>query len=110
MHMLIRKDLNLAEPTMVITANGKVQTKEEATVYVNNLSLFVIVQILEDTLAVLSLGKPHDVEVQAFRYWETSCEILRKTPNTKKRKLVAGFARVVRRLHRKSRRRRKCQH
>ena len=46
MHMLSRKDLNLAEletvrvsrnPTTVITANGEVQTKEEATVYVNDL-------------------------------------------------------------------------
>ena len=43
MHMLSRKDLNSAEletvrvsksPTTVVTANGEVQTKEEATVYV----------------------------------------------------------------------------
>ena len=46
MHMLSRKDLNSAEvetvrvsesPTTVIVANGEVQTKEEATVYVKEL-------------------------------------------------------------------------
>ena len=66
MHMLSRKDLNSAEletfrvsrnPTTVITANGEVQTNEEATLYVYDLDLFVTVQILEDTPAVLSLGK-----------------------------------------------------
>ena len=36
---------------------GEVQTSEEATVYVHDLELFVTVQILDDTLAVLSLGK-----------------------------------------------------
>ena len=43
MHMISEKDLNSAEletvttsrsPTTVITANGEVQTNEEATVYV----------------------------------------------------------------------------
>ena len=33
------------------------QTKEEATVYVRELDLFVTVMLLEDTPAVLSLGK-----------------------------------------------------
>ena len=46
MHMLSRKDLNSAEletvrvsesPTTVVAANGEVQTKEEATVYVKDL-------------------------------------------------------------------------
>ena len=54
MHMLSRKDLNSAElhtvrvsrnPTTLITANGEVQTNEEATVYVYDLDLFVTVQI-----------------------------------------------------------------
>ena len=66
MHMLSRKDLNFAEletirlsrnPTTVITANLEVQTNEEATVYVHNHGLFVTVQILEDTPAVVSPGK-----------------------------------------------------
>ena len=66
MHMLIRKDVNPAEldtvrvsrnPTTLNTANGEVQTNEEATVYVYDLDLFVTLQIPEDTPAVLSLGK-----------------------------------------------------
>ena len=36
---------------------GEVQTNEEAQEYVCDLDLFVTVQLLEDTLAVLSLGK-----------------------------------------------------
>ena len=48
MHMISRKDLNPAEldtvkvlknPTTVVTANGEVQTKEEATVYDSNEEL-----------------------------------------------------------------------
>ena len=49
MHMISKKDLNSAEmdtlttsrsPTTVITANGEVQTHEEATVYVKELDIF----------------------------------------------------------------------
>ena len=40
-----------------MTANGEVQTKEEATVYVKELDLFVTVMLLEETPAVLSVGK-----------------------------------------------------
>ena len=40
-----------------MTANGEVQTKEEATEHVKELDLFVTVKFLEDTPAVLSLGK-----------------------------------------------------
>ena len=66
MHMVRRKDLNSAEldtvrvsknPTTVVTANGEVLTKKEATVYVRESDLFVTVMLLEDTQAVLSLGK-----------------------------------------------------
>ena len=66
MHMLSKKDLNSSEletvkvsknPTTVVTANGEVQTKEEATVYVKELDLFVTDMLLEDAPAVLSLGK-----------------------------------------------------
>ena len=62
-HMLSKKDLSSAEleilqksrnPTTVITANGEVQTREEAQVYVHDRELFVTVQILDDTPAVLS--------------------------------------------------------
>ena len=44
-------------PTSVVTADGEVQTNEEAQVYVHDLDLFVTVQIPNDTPAVLSLGK-----------------------------------------------------
>ena len=44
-------------PTTVMTANGEVPTREEATVYVKELDLFVTVLLLEKTPAVLSLGK-----------------------------------------------------
>ena len=47
----------LCSPTIVITADGEVQTLEEATVYVTELDLFLTMKVLEDTLAVLSLGK-----------------------------------------------------
>ena len=66
MHMLSRKDHNSAEletmrtsrsPTTVATANGEVQTEEEATVYVRELDLFVTAILLANTPAVLSLGK-----------------------------------------------------
>ena len=40
----------------MVTANGEVQTNVEAQ-DVHDLDLFVTVQILEDTAAVLSLGK-----------------------------------------------------
>ena len=65
MHMVSKKDLNSAEletmrtsrsPTTVMTANGEVQTREEATVYVKQLEVFVKVMFLEETPAVLFLG------------------------------------------------------
>ena len=65
MHMVSKKDLNSAgletmriSPTTVITANGEVQTREEATVYVRELDLFVKVMFLEETPAVLSRSLP----------------------------------------------------
>ena len=47
-------------PTIVITANGEVQTHEEATVYVKELDIFLTTKVLENTPAVLSLGKLFD--------------------------------------------------
>ena len=64
-HMLSKKDLSSNEidtlrssrnPTTVVTANGEVQTNEEAQVYVHDLDLFVTVKLSDDTPAVLSLG------------------------------------------------------
>ena len=66
MHMISKKDLSNAEtdtltksfsPTIVITANGEVQTHEEAIVYVKELGIFLTMKVLENTPAVLSLGK-----------------------------------------------------
>ena len=66
MHMISKKDLSEAEmdtltkscsPTIVIRANGQVKTHEEATVYVKELDTFLTMKVLEDTPAVLSLGK-----------------------------------------------------
>ena len=65
MHRISKKDLSDAEmdtltkscsPTIVITANGEVQTHEEATVYVKELEIFLTMKVLENTPAVLSLG------------------------------------------------------
>ena len=64
--MVSEKDLNSAEletmrtsrsQTTVMTANDEVQTREEATVYIKQLDLFVKVMLLEETPAVLSMGK-----------------------------------------------------
>ena len=66
MHVVNNRDLNSAEletmrmskkPTMVMTANSEVQTREDPTENVRELDLFVTVMLLEDTPAVLSLGK-----------------------------------------------------
>ena len=66
MHMISKKDLSKAEmdaltkscsPTIVITANGEVQTHEEAIVYVKELDIFLTMKVLDNTPAVLLLGK-----------------------------------------------------
>ena len=46
--------------TVVLTANGEVQTHEDAQVFVHDVNLFVTVQLLNETPAVLSLGKLED--------------------------------------------------
>ena len=66
MHLVSKRDFNSAEletmrtsrsPTTVMAANGEVQTREEATVYVKELDLSATVMLLEETPAVLSLEK-----------------------------------------------------
>ena len=44
-------------PTIVVTANGEVQTHEEATAYVKELGIFLNMKVFEITPAVLSFGK-----------------------------------------------------
>ena len=76
MHMISKKDLSEAEmdtltkscsPTIVITANGEVQSHEEAIVYVKELlGTYLTMKVLENTPAVLSLGKLCDENVEGF--------------------------------------------
>ena len=78
MHMISKKDLGDAEmdtltkscsPTIVITANGEeVQTHEEATVYVKELEIFLTMKVLENTPAVLSLGKLSDENGYSYEW------------------------------------------
>ena len=77
MHMISKKDLSNAEmdtltkscsPTIVITANGEVQTHEEAIVYVKEFDVFLTMKILENTPAVLSLGKVCDENGYSYEW------------------------------------------
>ena len=77
MHMISKKDLSNAEmdiltkscsPTTVITANGEVQTHEEAIVYVKELGIFLTMKVLENTPAVLSLGKLFDENGYSYEW------------------------------------------
>ena len=77
MHLIRKMYLNSAEletvttsrsPTTVITANGEVQTNEEATVYVRELDIFLTRKLLEDTPAVLSLGKLCDENGYSYEW------------------------------------------
>ena len=92
MHTVTKKDRNSPELetvrisrslTMVMTANGEVQTREEATIYVKELDLFVTVMLLQETHAVLSLGKL--CEDHGYTYHATSG---RKPQLTKKGKKI----------------------
>ena len=65
MHMISKKDLSDAEmdsltkscsPTIVITANGQVQTHEEAIVSVKELDIFLTMKVLDNTPAVFVRG------------------------------------------------------
>ena len=77
MHMISKKDLNSAEletvttsrsPTTIITANGEVQTHEEATVYVKELEIFLTMKVLKNTPAVLSLGRHCDEHGYSYEW------------------------------------------
>ena len=75
--MICNKDLSDAEmdtltkscsPTIVITAIGEVQTHEEAIVYVKELDIFLTMKVLENTPAVLSLGKLCDENGYSYEW------------------------------------------
>ena len=77
MLMISEKDFSDAEmdtltkscsPTIVITANGEVQTHEEATVYVRALDIFLTMKVLKNTPAVLSLGKLCDENGYSYEW------------------------------------------
>ena len=77
MHMISTKDSNDAEmdtltkscsPAIVITANGEVQTHEEATAYVKELDIFLTMKVLENTPAVSSLGKLCDENGYSYEW------------------------------------------
>ena len=65
--MISKKDLSKAEmdtltkscsPTIVITANGEVQTRKKRQLcMLKELDIFLTMKVLENTPAVLSLGK-----------------------------------------------------
>ena len=63
MHMISKKDLSDAEmdtltkscsPTIVITANGEVQTHEEATVYVKELDIFLTMKVRKHSSSIVA--------------------------------------------------------
>ena len=54
--------------TIVITANGEVQTHEEAFVYVKELDIFLTMKVLDNTPAVLSLGKLCDENGYSYEW------------------------------------------
>ena len=77
MHMISKKDLSDAEmdtltkscsPAIVITANGEVQTHEEAIVYVKELDIYLTMKVLDNTPAVLSLGKLCDENGYSYEW------------------------------------------
>ena len=77
MHMISKKDLNSAEvdtltkscsPTIVITANGEVQTQEEATENVKELDIFLMKEVFETTPAVLSLRRLCDENGYSYEW------------------------------------------
>ena len=79
MHMISKKDLSDAEMdtltkscslTIAITANGEVQTHEEATVYVKELDILLTMKVLDNTPAVLSLGKLCDENGSSYEWIE----------------------------------------
>ena len=75
--MINKKDKSDAEmdtltkscsPTIVITANGEVQTHEEARVYAKELEKILTLKVLENMAAVLSLGKLCDENGYSYEW------------------------------------------
>ena len=72
MHMMSKMELTPEEletvnvsrlPTTVITANGSIETTEEATVFVTGLDMSVNVQLTEDTAAFIRLERSSNTKL-----------------------------------------------
>ena len=83
LRIISKKDLSDAEMdtltkscslTIVITAKGEVQTHEEATVYVKELDIFLTMKVLENTPAVLSIGKFFFCDENGYSYEWIHCQ------------------------------------
>ena len=127
MHMMSRKDSSSDEldtlrrsrnPTLVLAASGEAHTNEEAQENVRDLNLFATVQLLEETLAVLSLGKL--CEDHGYSYEWVSGQKPR-LPKKRGRQLYAkrttsylllfhGYPPVLGAIRRQHRHRRTCLH
>ena len=77
MHMISKGDLTNAEmytftkscsPTIVLTANGEVQTQEEAIVYVKELDIFLTMEVFDNMPAVLSFRKLCDENGYSYEW------------------------------------------
>ena len=66
---------------MVITTNGEVQTHEEATVCAKELDKFLSMNVLDNTPAVLSLGKLCDENGYSYE-WVKNQNRIRAQCNT----------------------------
>ena len=113
--MMSKKQLNSDEldslrrsrnPTEVLTASGEVHTNEEWQVFDHDLNRFVTVQLLEETLAILSIGKLCDgnscemVSGQKPRLTKDGHTIMCKTDNFVPLGVPSLFFGAVRRQHR----------
>ena len=58
----------MQSPTIAITANGEVQTHGEAIVYVKEMDIFLTKKVLENTPAVLLLGKLCDENGYSYEW------------------------------------------
>ena len=73
------KDCTSVTQTVFLQRNWSVETREEATVYVHDLDLFVTVQLLDDIPLVLLLGqlcKNHGISYELA--WKSETQFLLK--------------------------------
>ena len=90
--------------TIVITANGEVQTREEAIVYVKELDIFLTMKVLDNTPAVLSLGKLCEDHGCSYGWTngQKPCLIWKRVYNAIRRTTYQSWSCVYRRLLRQA--------